>query len=906
MKHAYSLKNANRVFLISILSLMFIAASSQTNFGGLGANDSGGSGFKTMANNANLVVSNDMLNDGTDMYTNTQGYVFTIKAYGVDDFTFNDMNFRYYTTNNTVHVDGNSTIVFKDKNGSPIQTMSLNDDKPLTNVSVSVTDFFDNGTTTPINNVAEIIVNIRDLAPPAPGYTRNYSYEDITISQSADCPVVSNDETFSSGFTTPTVAWNVGNSFTACQDGIISKINVLSVDAQTGVTMKVYEGNGVSGNLLQTITGIALSNASTIIDYTEIDVSSYNIPVTSGIQYTFYFSDPDSKVRIYFNTSNSMYEGGTYWVDDEGVQEAPDRDLYFEVEFTDAPAASTPTLSTQAVSNFTATSATMGGSVTNDGGAAVTERGVVYSPTDATPTIGEGSVTKDVNGSGTGSFSESISNLTPNTTYYVQAYATNSAGTSYGGVESFTTSFANLTWDGSTNSDWNTADNWDGGTIPTSAYNVTIPIVATSYPAISPGDNAICNNLTVAASASLTIESGGSLITNGTITNNGSITMQRAMDDGKWHLISMPCTGITANTFLGDYLQYWTEDGQSWADIVEPTSQELSIMQGYSLWGTAKGSYSFSGTPNTGSQSISLSYHENLDPEKTADGLNLVGNPYPSSIDWATLQPTYGTAYVWNPATSNYIYNTDADIAPIQGFFVYTTINGSSFALENANRSHGGSFYKNSSQLTHGIVLAASYKNHFDELKILFDNNAADGFNLIDDSWKLISSGAGVSQIWTYSPDGKLAIDKRPETELIQLGFANNEAGSYTIGIKEIADLNTAILEDSKLNIFHDLRQGDYSFTWSLNDAETRFKLHFNTTAVDEISSNMLQAYVSGNEIIIKSEVQADRIILTDITGRTLGVWENAEQIPAPETAGVYLVTVESENQQITKKIIIQ
>jgi len=773
MKHAYSLKNANRVFLISILSLMFIAASSQTNFGGLGANDSGGSGFKTIGESANCqVVSNDL---------------------GAGP-------------------------------GSLIQVIST---------------------------------------------------------------------------------WKMGNSFTACDNGIISKVKVLVLNNFNNITLEIYEGNGTSGTKIGEKTGISLHNALTFTDYSVIDLSDLNIAVTSGDQYTFWFP---TGVKIYIRTA-SMYEGGTYWVDDQdhgGIIEIDTRDLYFEVEFTDAPAASTPTLSTQVVSNFTATSATMGGSVTNDGGAAVTERGVVYSPTDATPTIGEGSVTKDVNGSGTGSFSESISSLTPNTTYYVQAYATNSAGTSYGGVESFTTSFANLTWDGSTNSDWNTADNWDGGTIPTSAYNVTIPIVATSYPAISPGDNAICNNLTVAASASLTIESGGSLITNGTITNNGSITMQRAMDDGKWHLISMPCTGITANTFLGDYLQYWTEDGQSWADIVEPTSQELSIMQGYSLWGTAKGSYSFSGTPNTGSQSISLSYHENLDPEKTADGLNLVGNPYPSSIDWATLQPTYGTAYVWNPATSNYIYNTDADIAPIQGFFVYTTNNGSSFALENANRSHGGSFYKNSSQLTHGIVLAASYKNHFDELKILFDNNAADGFNLIDDSWKLISSGAGVSQIWTYSPDGKLAIDKRPETELIQLGFANNEAGSYTIGIKEIADLNTAILEDSKLNIFHDLRQGDYSFTWSLNDAETRFKLHFNTTAVDEISSNMLQAYVSGNEIIIKSEVQADRIILTDITGRTLGVWENAEQIPAPETAGVYLVTVESENQQITKKIIIQ
>ncbi|MDD2307103.1 MAG: hypothetical protein PHP53_20530 [Prolixibacteraceae bacterium] len=82
----------------------------------------------------------------------------------------------------------------------------------------------------------------------------------------------------------------------------------------------------------------------------------------------------------------------------------------------------------------------MGGNITDDGGVAVTERGVVYSLTDNTPVIGETDVTKANQGTtGAGSFSATINGLSRGATYYVRAYATNSAGTVYGSTESFTT-----------------------------------------------------------------------------------------------------------------------------------------------------------------------------------------------------------------------------------------------------------------------------------------------------------------------------------------------------------------------------------------------------------------------------------------------------------------------------------
>jgi hypothetical protein len=101
-----------------------------------------------------------------------------------------------------------------------------------------------------------------------------------------------------------------------------------------------------------------------------------------------------------------------------------------------------PAVTTAAATSITSTSAVLGGNVTNDGGAAVTDRGVVYSSTNTTPAIGGVGVTRDANGTGTGSYSKTISGLTPGTTYYVRAYATNSVGTSYGTVVSFTTAAA--------------------------------------------------------------------------------------------------------------------------------------------------------------------------------------------------------------------------------------------------------------------------------------------------------------------------------------------------------------------------------------------------------------------------------------------------------------------------------
>ena len=94
-----------------------------------------------------------------------------------------------------------------------------------------------------------------------------------------------------------------------------------------------------------------------------------------------------------------------------------------------------PSVSTGEVTNITATTATCAGNVFADGGAAIIARGICWS-TSQFPTISD---SKTSNGNGLGIFTSNITSLSPNTTYYVRAYATNSVGTAYGEQKTFTT-----------------------------------------------------------------------------------------------------------------------------------------------------------------------------------------------------------------------------------------------------------------------------------------------------------------------------------------------------------------------------------------------------------------------------------------------------------------------------------
>ena len=167
----------------------------------------------------------------------------------------------------------------------------------------------------------------------------------------------------------------------------------------------------------------------------------------------------------------------------------------------------TPTVTTTAASSLTLTSASSGGNVTSDGGGSVTAKGVCWST--STPTVSD---SKTTDGDGTGSFTSSITGLSPGTTYHVRAYATNIAGTAYGNDVTFTTSYSSARYVNS--------DGYCGGKIPCHRTIQAAIEVASTGEAILIANGTYDEDITLNANKSLTLRGGW----DSTFTNQTSNT----------------------------------------------------------------------------------------------------------------------------------------------------------------------------------------------------------------------------------------------------------------------------------------------------------------------------------------------------------------------------------------------
>ncbi|QRN84665.1 S-layer homology domain-containing protein [Clostridia bacterium] len=173
------------------------------------------------------------------------------------------------------------------------------------------------------------------------------------------------------------------------------------------------------------------------IDYSIFDISVSDITASKYSKINLYL-ESDFSDEIMPGNSLLLTEGGTTDVYITVTANDDSRTVFYSVAINKA-ARTAPEVSTLEVSQVMVTEATLGGNVSDSGGEPVSDKGVLYSSTDDAPVMGAEGVTKVSMGTGTGSFGEVVSGLSPSTTYYIRSYATNNIGTSYGSIVAFTT-----------------------------------------------------------------------------------------------------------------------------------------------------------------------------------------------------------------------------------------------------------------------------------------------------------------------------------------------------------------------------------------------------------------------------------------------------------------------------------
>lgn len=284
------------------------------------------------------------------------------------------------------------------------------------------------------------------------------------------------------------------------------------------------------------------------------------------------------------------------------------------------------TLTTTAASSITDISAVSGGNITNDGGTLITQRGICYS-TNPSPTTAN---TLIISGSGTGSFTSNLTGLSASTTYYVRAYATNSAGTAYGNELSFTTtggvgSIFSLNCNSATNNGTLTAG--------TAASGVSSSVPYTGGNGGSYNGQTVTSTgvtgLTASLSAGQFANGSGSLAYYITGTPNGTGTASFALDIGGQQCTintdvvnpigSLDCNGATQ---IGTFISYIPSNGSLTVPYTDGTGVSYNGQTVTSTGvtgltatlsadqfanGSGSLSYQISGTPNgTGAASFVL------------------------------------------------------------------------------------------------------------------------------------------------------------------------------------------------------------------------------------------------------------------------------------------------------------
>lgn len=422
-----------------------------------------------------------------------------------------------------------------------------------------------------------------------------------------------------------------------------------------------------------------------------------------------------------------------------------------------------------------------------------------------------------------------------------------------------------------------------------------------------------------------------SLIDLGTVAYHagGQANVQRYLTNGKWHLISSPITDAVSGMFEGDYLQIHSESTNLYTDVNSLT-EPFVPMKGYALWSTAVAPTTevFEGITNTGTKTFNFT--------KVGLGYNLMGNPYPSAIDWdAVTIPgnLNGSFQLWNPTLeggADYVYyiegggvaNTTSQFIPSgQGFFTWATGGDGTLTLDNTVRTQGTqTFYKDKEEQTM-LVLKVSGNNITTQTAIRFNEDATPQIDRLYDVPKIISGYPNVPNLYSFAENKEMAINTLPgikDHEIIPVDFRAGTTGTYTIRATELESIPEEVpvyLEDVAMNYFQDLRTNpEYTF-YSASPEAKAFKVHFkDVTGIESPESAgklAVNCYLANHVLYVNFlDKQANpidaTILVHSITGQQILVKETSQtvnEIPFDGSQAIYIVSIIAAEGNYSTKI---
>lgn len=404
--------------------------------------------------------------------------------------------------------------------------------------------------------------------------------------------------------------------------------------------------------------------------------------------------------------------------------------------------------------------------------------------------------------------------------------------------------------------------------------------------------------------------------------DNSSVTREWNAD---WHFISSPVTSQTIESFIPTEENYdfysWSEFNSTWYNQKKDNSAtnyfyvdnglNFNIGRGYLVAYENEGYKKFSGTLNNGDVTYPLSCSS--DGEFVVErftGFNLVGNPYPSYIDWEAEGWTRDnlqmqTIWIYDDDVNNYITYTlggiatnggSQYIAPCQAFFVKAASAGNFIMTNDIRTNEKSSFRKNDNENIFKIKVNGASGQ--DEIAVVIGDN--------DDVIKMFSLNDDAPSLYINKGVGSYSVVYIDEENTLPLSFEGGFA-KYTISLSECGNaFDEIILEDRMTGEKVNLMTESYSFIYNDNDRKDRFVLTFANS--QQPTANDYFAYINNGEIIINDINGNAQIDIYDLMGRR--VYENADAVSNVSTygysSGVYIIRKIDDKGVKTQKIVVE